>query len=261
MNQADLDENDRSGKVVMKIRPLRFAGLCCGCLVICLVLLFMASESLRSARRAAVRRDCGNHLKQIGLGLQNYCDIYGSFPPAYTVDKDGKPLHSWRVLILPFLESNDIYGRIRLDEPWDSMYNSRFHNHMPPWLACPLVEGRNTHSNGLTSYKMIIGPDTISNGPGAVSFTGITNGLANTIAVLEVVPSTNWMAPVDILDSELPLGIGHSKHEGIGSHHDGGEIAVLMCDGTIRSISKEAPAGTEWLEAHFRIRKPDSGNY
>lgn len=57
----------------------------------------------RSSPKASRRMMCSNHLKQIALALQNYHDTYGSFPPAYLADARGKPIHSWRVLILPFM--------------------------------------------------------------------------------------------------------------------------------------------------------------
>src|SRR5262245_52541441 len=69
----------------------------------------------RTAREAARRMQCGNHLKQIGLALQTYHDVYGSLPPAYIADASGKPLHSWRVLILPFLGERSLYEAYRFD--------------------------------------------------------------------------------------------------------------------------------------------------
>lgn len=74
---------------------------------------------------------CSMNLKQIAIGLYNYADTYGRFPPAWTVDSQGKPLHSWRVLILPYLEYQHLYDKIRLSEPWDSEYNRQFHDKMP----------------------------------------------------------------------------------------------------------------------------------
>jgi hypothetical protein len=59
------------------------------------------------------RAQCGNHLKQIGLALQNYHDTYNSFPPAYIADANGKPMHSWRVLILPFMEQKPLYDKFQ----------------------------------------------------------------------------------------------------------------------------------------------------
>jgi hypothetical protein len=61
--------------------------------------------ALPSAREAALRSQCARNLKEISLGILNYESANGMLPPAYTVDADGKPMHSWRVLILPYMGS------------------------------------------------------------------------------------------------------------------------------------------------------------
>ena len=66
--------------------------------IVMLVALFLPAR--RGAREAAKRTQCNNNLKQIGLGMENYLVIHGTFPPAYVADADGKAMHSWRVLIL-----------------------------------------------------------------------------------------------------------------------------------------------------------------
>src|SRR5260370_743998 len=85
--------------IVFIVVGCAFAALVvCGGVVIALLL------PQTSSREPARRSQCKNNLKQIGLALHNYHDVYGSFPPAYFVDASGKPMHSWRVLILPFLD-------------------------------------------------------------------------------------------------------------------------------------------------------------
>ena len=44
------------------------------------------------------------HMISIIVALHNYHDEHGSFPPAYVSDESGRPLYSWRVLILPYLD-------------------------------------------------------------------------------------------------------------------------------------------------------------
>ena len=96
-----------------------------------------ASAILAPMRGSAARSQCINNLKQIGLAMHNYHDQHKSFPPAYTVDKAGKPLLSWRVLILPYLEQNALYKEFHLDEPWDSPHNRTLIDRMPPTYRCP----------------------------------------------------------------------------------------------------------------------------
>jgi hypothetical protein len=69
------------------------------------------------AHEAARRVQCSNHLRQIGLALHNYHDFYGSLPPAFVADSHGKPIHSWRVLILPFMENKQSTTNIGSTSP------------------------------------------------------------------------------------------------------------------------------------------------
>ncbi len=79
-----------------------------------------------------------NNLKQIGLAMHNYESTFGTFPPAYIADKaTGKPLLSWRVAILPFLEQDALYKQFHLDEPWDSAHNKTLIARMPPVYRSP----------------------------------------------------------------------------------------------------------------------------
>ena len=74
---------------------------------------------------------CSNSLKNISLALQNYHDTYRTFPAAYVPDKDGEPMHSWRVLILPYIEERNLYDKYDFTEPWDGPNNSKLLADMP----------------------------------------------------------------------------------------------------------------------------------
>ena len=93
-------------------------------IVILLLIAIDAAVSFASTQRRA-RSDCQGRLRQIALALQCYHDVYKSFPPAYVADETGKPMHSWRVLILPFLEQKALYDQYRFDEPWDGPNNGK----------------------------------------------------------------------------------------------------------------------------------------
>src|SRR5262249_30142494 len=80
---------------------------------------------------AASRTRSANNLKQIGLAMHNYHDVNGAFPPAAVCDKTGKPMLSWRVLILPYIEQDALYKEFKLDEPWDSEHNKKLLAKMP----------------------------------------------------------------------------------------------------------------------------------
>ncbi|MDZ7618474.1 MAG: DUF1559 domain-containing protein, partial [Patescibacteria group bacterium] len=88
------------------------------------------------ARQAAIHSGCKCPLGSLHLAMHSYHAAYGHLPPAYLADKDGKPLHSWRVLILPYVEEQDLYDA-RFDEPWNGPNNIRLAHKMPKLYHCP----------------------------------------------------------------------------------------------------------------------------
>ena len=98
-------------------------------------------------------------MKRIGLALQGYHDAFGRFPPAAIVDKQGKPMLSWRVAILPYLGAAERYSRFRLDEPWDSPHNLALVTDRPDVYAC---SSEPDLKPGMTGYQVVVGADTVS---------------------------------------------------------------------------------------------------
>jgi Protein of unknown function (DUF1559) len=72
------------------------------------VLIGLALPAIRSARSAGHRPPCQSNLHNVVLALLSYENAYHALPPAYTVDANGRPLHSRRTLILPYLEEEDL---------------------------------------------------------------------------------------------------------------------------------------------------------
>lgn len=199
-----------------------------------LIVKFFESQ-IRAAHEAARRMQCTNNLKQIMIAFHNYHDTNGSFPPAFTVDDNGKPLHSWRVLILPYMEQKALYDSIKLDEPWNSEHNKKFHDMMPPIYRCPSCTLWNEKRE--TTYCMVVGEDTLGKTDGnGIKLRQITDGTSNTIGVLERKTSECWMAPVDITQKDTYFGINR-RHNGIGSEHTEG-VNAAYCDGSVRFISE-----------------------
>ena len=90
-----------------------------------------------SAPEASRRLACSNNLKNIALAMHNYEQAYRCFPPAYVPDKHGKPMHSWRVLLLPFLEKQALYSQYRFNEPWNSPNNRKVTDRATALYQCP----------------------------------------------------------------------------------------------------------------------------
>ena len=100
------------------------------------------------------RSECRRHLVQIGRALHSYHDMYGAFPPAYTVDAAGKPLHSWRTLVLPFLGHAPLYDKIDLSKPFNHPANSEAYRTDLWVFRCP---GARYPANS-TTYLAIMAP-------------------------------------------------------------------------------------------------------
>ncbi len=135
LGHSALREINRSGGRLHG-RKLALAGIVLGW-VGCLFTVAFLMSAYRSAGEAARRAWCINNLKQIGFALHNYHETWKQFPPAAITDKNGKPLLSWRVAILPFTDHSQLHEKFHLDEPWDSPHNFALLKEMPSYYACP----------------------------------------------------------------------------------------------------------------------------
>jgi prepilin-type processing-associated H-X9-DG protein len=195
--------------------------------------------SIQAAREAARRIQCDGNLKKIGAAMQSYHQKYGSFPPSFLADKNGKPMHSWRVLLLPFLGEQGLYAEYRFDEPWNSPNNIALSGRMPAVYHCP-SDWESSLSQ--TSYVMLVGPHAISNGATAHRMGDIKDGAANTIMVAEAGKAgINWLEPRD-LDAEkmdyctraAEPDVRRETCEMFRNHCGAGN--VLFCDGSVRAL-------------------------
>lgn len=198
------------------------------------ILVALLLPAVQAAREASRRMQCSNNLKQIALALHNYNSTYESFPPAFTVNERGQPLHSWRTLILPFLEHNDIYEQIDLTKPWDDPVNAAFADVNLPAYQCPSAG----LPPGMTTYVAVVDPSSVFPGSQSVSIRDISDGTSNTLFLVETDASNavNWMAPQDI---SLPALI--TSRDNRPSHTGGGNVA--MADGSIQFISADTDPG------------------
>ncbi|MCL2709441.1 MAG: DUF1559 domain-containing protein [Planctomycetaceae bacterium] len=202
----------------------------------------MLLPAIQTSREAARRAQCANNLRQITLALHNYHDALGAFPPLYTVDAEGKPLHSWRVLILPFIEQGAMYDMMitndAFNQPWDSEFNKQFHDRMPAVFQCPSNPGKGCCYVAIASeaFKPVAMPAGQRMPRGNTNFASISDGTSNTLAFIEVQTPFNWMDPMaDITLDELAKGINGDNVA--GSHHRGG-CNVGFFDGSVRFISE-----------------------
>lgn len=209
--------------------------------------------AIQAKREVGRRAQCVQNLKQIGLAVQGYHQKYGCFPPSFIPDKDGKPQHSWRVLILPFLEEQDLYAKYHLDEPWNSPHNMVLLDQMPAVYRCP----SDYPSDSQTSYAMVVGPHAVSDGPTAHRIDDIKDKGANTIMVAEAANAKLlWLEPRDLDTQTMVLCInvvsGDLRQDAceIFSYHSN-MANVLFCDGTVRDVNNDM--GEKVLKAMLTI--------
>ena len=196
------------------------------------VLLALLFPAVQGAREAARRMQCTNNLKQLGLAMHNYHATYGTFPPAYSSDEDGNPMHSWRVLLLPYIEEQTLYERYNFDEPWDGPNNQWLATQMPALYSCP---SDGTIQPNMTNYVVIVGDQTMFPGSKALSIPQIIDGIRLTLMLVEIPgDSVNWLEPEDVDVSEL---VDRSTQ----TTHPGGFNAAFA-DGSVQFISKNAAA-------------------
>ncbi len=148
------------------------------------------------------RAESLNNLKQIGLAMLNYCAAHKSYPPAvHTAQPQAgagelKPLLSWRVLILPYIDELELYKQFKLDEPWDSDNNKKLIEKMPAIFAAP---GSKTASQFKTVYLTPRGKNTTFPGEKPIRIKDVTDGTSKTVMVLEAADdkAVVWTKPDD----------------------------------------------------------------
>lgn len=207
------------------------------------VLVLLLLPSIPAAREPARRMQCSNNMKQIMLGFHTYFDNYDCFPPVYTVDENGQPLHSWRVLILPYLEQNTLYEKIRLDEPWDSEHNRQFHAEAPSVFRCPSGTPPETVEIPVPAgsfYSVVDGPDAAFFG--SQSKPSTEEERAETIFLVERRTPVNWMDPSREITFEIACQGVNVDAMGISSYHPGG-ASVACGDGSVTFLSDSIKPG------------------
>lgn len=161
-------------------------------LAILIAMLMPAVQSVRSSPRWI---HCQNNMRQCLLALHNYQSANEVFPSAFETDSDGKPIHSWRVMILPFIEQNALYDAYDFKEPWDGPNNSKLANQMPIVYRCPSVP----YSDNETTYKLVSDPEAFFDGSKKRGFEDAVDGSSCTIVLVEDSQNpVNWMKPEDI---------------------------------------------------------------
>lgn len=198
------------------------------------ILIALLLPAVQAARSVARQTDSMNNMKQIGVAMHNYHEVHGCFPPAITYDEQGRPMHSWRVLLLPYLDGTEaLYDQYDFDQPWDSVENQPLLGQIPStYQATPPNADPTT-----TGYVVIVGRETMFPPDGVTRVRDVTDGLSNTILTVEQTNSgIPWTEPRDLDFDSMDLVIGDSSANGPRGSISG-KAHLGMADGSVLRLS------------------------
>ncbi len=179
---------------------------------------------------------CDYHLKYVALALHGYHEVHGTFPPAYIADQDGKPIHSWRTLILPYMEYNGSFYPYDSSQPWDAPENLELlKQHAPREYGCAYCRDKQPPSD--TMVVAITGEGTAWPGPNSTCLNDITDGIHSTIFLMSIDNSgIAWTEPRDLeLDSFRITDVATSSGD-VSSQHGAG-VFVARMDGSVAFLN------------------------
>lgn len=237
------------------------------------ILLGATAGFLLRLREASRNERCENNLRRVYQAFAEYADANGTYPPAFTVDAEGRKLHSWRVLLLPYLDEEALFAQIRLDEPWDSDWNSQFHSQTPNVFKCASTPESLGDKTCRCSFSVVLsdgeekgnkgkdggnkesreggkggdgGVETAFRADGtSAAPEDLRDGAANTILCVERKSPVCWMAPDAeptaarvLAENEKPV----RERVDFGCWHKRG-ANVLMFDGSTRFLSEKIDGG------------------
>ncbi|MCH7727336.1 MAG: DUF1559 domain-containing protein [Planctomycetes bacterium] len=171
------------------------------------------------------RRERINNLKQIALGMQMHHDTYRRLPPPgeLALGTDGKPLLSWRVWILPYIEKGNLFNQFKMDEPWDSDHNKKLLDQMPEIY-------KTTNDTNKTTLMTFVGNGALFDGGKGPKFSEVVDGTRNTIMVVEAGAdkAVYWTKPEDLpFDPQNPkAALGDVGPEFLAAFADGRARAI-----------------------------------
>ncbi len=191
----------------------------------------MFSKALNAATESSNHRERMDRFKQVVLGMLNYESANKHFPPAAIRDKGGKPLLSWRVAILPYIEQNDLYKQFHLDEPWDSPHNKSLIEKMPGTYMDLGPKAAQLNHEGKTTLQAPVGPQMVFYKNEGTKFSEITDGASRTILVVEVAQAqaVAWTKPEDWeVDLKQPRkGVERADRSSFVSAFSDGHIEII----------------------------------
>jgi len=229
MADRDANKTDRSRRSKIEIVVI-LTALVIGVLVI----NSFVSRPRIGSHQGSKKTRCSIKMRHIGIALQTYHDEYGQFPPAYVADENGTPMHSWRVLLLPYLDYPGLYLKFQFDEPWNSPHNLQLAEPLDVF-KCP---SQSDEPSTMTNYLAVVGERTCWPGAKSRSKEEIADGPINTVQLIEVADSDIlWSEPRDLNFRQMNFSVGASDRRGTSSHHKG--VNVTLASGHAERLPED----------------------
>jgi hypothetical protein len=214
----------------------------------------LISSAGESTRASAHRIDRLNRLRRIALAMMIHEDEKGTYPLQAIMGDDGKPLLSWRVAILPYLEGGaELYEQFHLDEPWDSPHNSKLLAQMPEDYADPALP--ELAAEGNTTYQVPAHEESaFPPGVEGIGIGDIRDGTSKTAMVVEVIPAraVPWTKPEDW------NVVRETPHDGV-ARTDRKEFSAAYCDGSVHTIPVDIDPQMLWQHLTRAGGEPGDG--
>lgn len=209
------------------------------------------NQNFRRARRSTTT----NNLRKLVLAMHNYHDQFGCFPPAYVAGEDGQPMHSWRVLILPYLGYDQLYGRYDFNQPWNSEHNNQLLDEMPREFESPADDSDSKFWSWLdgleprsryTRFVAIRGAATAFEGDRGAKLQEFRDGVSQTILLTQCPANLAlWTEPVDFSTDQwfdLFNDVKSGKRDAQQLSRYG--LAIGLADGSTRALPWVTPRET-----------------
>lgn len=185
--------------------------------------------------RSSSIADASTKLEQVRLALELYHDRWGSYPPAYIADSNGRPMHSWRVLILDELGYSNIKAQYDFSKPWDHIDNQNILTEIPAPYAIDIDP--NSYNNLETSVVAVVGDGTLFPGKTPARRGDVTDDPATTLMLIERHESgICWMEPKDLVRGRMSNVINGTGANDVRVLRPEGAVAI-MTDGSTRTLS------------------------
>jgi hypothetical protein len=224
---------ERGGQPRKSMSPLIIGLIACGGVFV-LAIMFLFIQARSQALQAARRSQSKNNLKQIGIGLHIYNEIYDQFPPGGIYNSERQEFHGWQTMMLPFMDDGPLYERIDLNIPWDDPKNSpHFQYEIETYLRAGDEPRKNSESLALSHWAA---NERVMYSNSSVGVRDIADGLTNSLLVGEVARDfkpwghpANWRDPAEGIN-QGPHTFGNPKST---------DALFLLGDGSVRAISQD----------------------